>query len=115
MEDAELVQQRQERAYEIARWANTREYIDGPNFSDGDEDEEEQVEDSAGEEGAADPEADSEKEAVDATIQIDQAPSRTTTSPADTTDDSLKLAAEIGAKAAAEVSTSPTAPGTDAA
>ena len=115
VENAELVQQRQERAYEIARWANTREYIDGPNFSDGDEDEEEQVEDSAGEEGAADSEADSEEEAVDATIEIDQAPSRTTTSPADTTDDSLKLAAEIGAKAAAEVSTSPTAPGTDAA
>ena len=54
---------------------------------------------SAGEEGAADSEAGSEEEeAVDETIEIDQAPTRTTTSPADTTDESLKLAAEIGAR-----------------
>ena len=96
----------------------TREYIHGPNASDGEEDEfeEEQVEDSAGEEGAADSEAGSEaEEAVDETIEIDQAPARTTACPADTTDESLKLAAEIGAKAAAEISTSPTSPGADAA
>ena len=107
MEDPAFVQRRQERAYDIARWANTREYIHRPNASDGEEDEfeEEQVEDSAGDEGAADSEAGSEEEeAVDESIEVDQAPARTTTSPADTTDEPLKLAAEIGAKAAAEIS-----------
>ena len=59
---------------------------------------------------------------MDENIEIDQALTRTTANTADTTDESLKLAAEICAKAAAEISTlasdtpaSPTAPGTDAA
>ena len=114
--DPTLIKQRQERAYEIARWASTRKYIDGPDNSDEEGDEEEEVEDSADEGDEADSEADyEEEEPVDENIEIDQAPTRTTANTADTTDESLKLAAEIGAKAAAEISTSPTAPGTDAA
>ena len=116
--DPTHVQLRQASAYEIARWANTRQYIDGPNASDGEGDEDE---------GDEEAEFASDEEEVDEDIQVNEEPARVVTNTANTADvradtggveagaeptsvgithnDALKLAADIGAEAATVVTT----------
>ena len=50
LSDPVRIQKRQERAFEIAKYANTREYIEGDDDSDEEVDEEEEDDDSGGEE-----------------------------------------------------------------
>ena len=129
MTDPTHVQLRQARAYDIARWASTRQYIDSPNASDDDGDEDEVVEEA---------EFTSDEEEVDEDIQVDEEPARIATNTTNTTDtradtggaevetesasaglthdEALKLAADIGAEAAAKAATLiPDAPSSPAA
>ena len=62
--DPEHIQIRQRVAHEIARYANTRVYVDGPNASDDEDEDEEEAEDSDAE-YANDEEAGSSDEGTD--------------------------------------------------
>ena len=102
LSDPQRIQSRQARAFEIAKYAETRAYIEGDDESDEDEEEEELVD--SGDEAEVD-----DEETVDEDIQIDEPPPRNATTIAEaearaSTDESLKLAAEIGATAATEAS-----------
>ena len=112
MTDPTLIQQRQARAYGIARWANSRTFIDGPAESD-DEDEEEEAEDEAEDEveeaGDGDEETESYadiRRAVTDTTNADVTNANAAASDTAATeaaaqtsvDESLKSAADIGAE-----------------
>ena len=70
LSDPQRIQRRQARAYEIAKYAETRAYIDGDDNSDAEDDEGDEEGDDAGASGS---EADAhEEEQVDEHIQIDR-------------------------------------------
>ena len=74
--DPALVRRRQERAFAIAKWADSREYIPGDDDS---EDEEEEEADSDHEYADSGATRDAEEEAVDEEIQMEAAPQSTNT------------------------------------
>ena len=129
LSDPTLISKRQERAFEIAKYADTRAYIAGDDNSEPEDEEEDEAEvegsdaDAGDGDGAAESEGGGdEDEPVDEDIQIDQAPTRNTGPDSEnqaevqadasesqaqaSTDESLKLAAEIAAQAASEAAAS---------
>ena len=123
MEDPKFVQICQKLAYEMARWATTRDYIDGPNASD-DEGEGGEAEDSEAEyadesnkeeEGSSDEGTESDPAARGTTANTSKSGAGSDASAVETGtvstaagishDEALRLAADIGADAAAETAT----------
>ena len=95
--DPALVRKRQERAFAIAKWADSREYIPGDDNS---EDEEEEEADSDHEYADSGATRDAEEEAVDEEIQMEAAPRSTNTeSRADASAPVLEPAAATQASA----------------
>ena len=120
MKDPKLIKLRQERAYDIARWAETKQYIHGPNHSDGEDEEEEESEE--GEEDAENAketephdgdledtkETESDNEALrlaanTSNTEADAATVRVEDVTASSTDEALQSAAKIGAEVVSEV------------
>ena len=94
--DPALLRKRQERAFAIAKWADSREYIPGDDNSD-DEEEEADSEHEYADSGAT---RDGEEETVDEEIQTDAAPRSTNTgSRADASAPVLEPAAATQASA----------------
>ena len=114
--DPKHIQIRQKIAYEMVRWANTRDYIDGPNASDNEVEEEEEAADSeneyADEEevGSSDKGTESDPEAANTSksgSRPDSGAAETGSEAATARlshDEAIKLAADIGAEAATEAS-----------
>ena len=120
VKDPKLIKLRQERAYDIARSAETKQYIHGPNYSEGEDDEEEEFEE--GEEDAENAEeteprdgdlkdaeeTDSDNEALrlaanTSNTEADAATVHVEDVTASSADEPLQLAAKIGAEVVSEV------------
>ena len=106
LNDPTLISRRQERAFAIAKYAETRAYIAGDDESEPEDEEVEEAEANAedsGSEYADSGNDDDDEEPVDEEIQADQAPSRSAGTESETRVETQTGATESGAEADANI------------